>query len=599
MDRSILRAGSDGVPDNGNNENSVSSDNGDNSEVQLRLKNMFWTVSGDYSLEQEMDTSLLHISEEAALYDAIKRGCFQKYFEPALLKQYLDTVFLMGAEPSVLLPIAALCVESAVWKKAVQDRAGVSEIREQALRDILEKDNRRLTHTDWGFLEACYLRFSLYGAVTDPEKQKYVTDICLLADTLSTAEVIGCIDRVYGRAYEKGFADKFKGYGSFYDTPGEEGKAGKEGDDGADEEEPEERIANLLTDSAEEDEAKKHADAAAPVVLADETMARSKSYIELNYGKSYLSGQEQKHLNAKLCAGVHKGRRLHFTDGLLADETAGETFQARYARQVREENRELLEANGLVARQNIVSLADTLRRALLTRDDKETFISDYGSICIPKLWNIGRTRNKKLFEKEFVQEHMDFVVEVLIDASGSQQIRQSKVALQSYMISSALTQAGLPHRVTGFCTFGEYTVMRRYRDYEEGPEGDERLLEFTGSANNRDGLAVRAAAHSLAGRREERKILIILSDGVPNDIITGKSKSRDFIPYCREYALKDTAREVYALRNKGIAVMGIFVGEEEALPAEKQIFGNEFAYIRDIADFSNVVGRYLRERIIG
>jgi len=55
---------------------------------------------------------------------------------------------------------------------------------------------------------------------------------------------------------------------------------------------------------------------------------------------------------------------------------------------------------------------------------------------------------------------------------------------------------------------------------------------------------------------------------------------------------------VYSLRSKGIAVMGIFAGEEEALPAEKQIFGNEFAYIRKISDFSNVVGRYLKEQLM-
>ena len=125
-----------------------------------------------------------------------------------------------------------------------------------------------------------------------------------------------------------------------------------------------------------------------------------------------------------------------------------------------------------------------------------------------------------------------------------------------------------------------------------------RLKPINGSANNRDGLAIRAAAHSLSARREENKILIVLSDGTPNDIIVSKSKSRLRVQYCNDYAVKDTAREVYSLRSKGIAVMGIFAGEEEALPAEKQIFGNEFAYIRKISDFSNVVGRYLKEQLM-
>ena len=138
-----------------------------------------------------------------------------------------------------------------------------------------------------------------------------------------------------------------------------------------------------------------------------------------------------------------------------------------------------------------------------------------------------------MFDREFIQEFTDFAVEILIDSSGSQQIRQSMVALQGYIISEALSLAEIPHRVMGFCTFGDYTVMRRYRDYDEPIEADKRILEFYGSANNRDGLAIRAAAHSLSARREENKILIVLSDGTPNDIIVSKSKSRLRVQYCK------------------------------------------------------------------
>lgn len=566
------------------------------SEIQHRLKNMLWTISGDYSLETEVDTALFCHSKNMALYDAVRKGGFQKFFKPELLEQYLEHIFLMGAEPSVVLPIAWLCIDSAVFSKVVKERPGVAELRMLALSDTIKKDTQRLTHTDWGALEECYLCFCLFGMVKDAGKQRYVERICRLQGTDSTAEVIRCLDEVYGQAYEKGFADKFKGFGLFYGASGEGEKSdfGELGEDGACEDD---RIANLLTDSVEEDTAKK-TDGQAAVVLADETIAQAKNYIELNYGKSYLTKQEQKRLTVKLCVENHKDKKLHFTEGLLWKGVA-DTFQAQYAKRVWDENREALKANEAVVRQNVCKLADTLRHALLTRDDKEIFSSECGRICIPRLWNVGRTNNRKLFEKEFIQERMDFVVEVLIDSSGSQQVRQSQVALQGYTISAALTEACLPHRVTGFCTFGDYTVLKRYRDYEDLPEADLKLLEFCGSANNRDGLAVRAAAHSLLSRKEERKILIILSDGVPNDIITGKSKSKDFIPYCREYAVKDTAKEVYRLRNKGISVMGIFVGDEEALGVEKQIFGNDFAYIRDVANFSNVVGRYLREKIIG
>ena len=62
--------------------------------------------------------------------------------------------------------------------------------------------------------------------------------------------------------------------------------------------------------------------------------------------------------------------------------------------------------------------------------------------------------------------------------------------------------------------------------------------------------------------------------------------------------MKDTATEVRKLRNKRIAVLGVFAGEEEDLQAEKKIFGRDFAYIRDIGNFANVVGRYLKRQLL-
>ena len=120
-----------------------------------------------------------------------------------------------------------------------------------------------------------------------------------------------------------------------------------------------------------------------------------------------------------------------------------------------------------------------------------------------KLWNLGRTRNRKLFSREIRREDTDFAVEILIDASGSQQGRQSQVAFQGYILSAALSIAGIPHQVTGFCTLGAYTILTLFRDFDEDRELDQRIFEFYGSANNRDGLAVKAAAAGLDQRRKK------------------------------------------------------------------------------------------------
>ena len=130
--------------------------------------------------------------------------------------------------------------------------------------------------------------------------------------------------------------------------------------------------------------------------------------------------------------------------------------------------------------------------------------------------------------------------------------RQSQVAFQGYILSAALSIAGIPHQVTGFCTLGAYTILTLFRDFDEDRELDQRIFEFYGSANNRDGLAVKAAAAGLDQRKEENKILILLSDGRPNDIMAGsqnpgytlpRAKKPEKEPYCLDFALRDTAEK--------------------------------------------------------
>ena len=186
---------------------------------------------------------------------------------------------------------------------------------------------------------------------------------------------------------------------------------------------------------------------------------------------------------------------------------------------------------------------------------------------------------------------------MLIDASGSQKSRVHMIALQGYILSASLSRAGIPHRVLSFCSFWDYTVLRRFREYDEDKEADWRLMEFTASSNNRDGLALRAAADGLLARPEENKALIVLSDGRPNDLVVNRPNVKNPTIYTGEYAVKDTASEVRRLRSQGIAVLGVFAGEEQDLMAERRIFGKDFAYIRDISTFAHVVGRYLKKQI--
>ena len=66
-------------------------------------------------------------------------------------------------------------------------------------------------------------------------------------------------------------------------------------------------------------------------VLVDaEAAEKMYSYIELNYGRSYLSAGEQKRLNRSLCRGAHADCSLYFTDGILSNMVK-RNYQSEYA----------------------------------------------------------------------------------------------------------------------------------------------------------------------------------------------------------------------------------------------------------------------------
>ena len=79
--------------------------------------------------------------------------------------------------------------------------------------------------------------------------------------------------------------------------------------------------------------------------------------------------------------------------------------------------------------------------------------------------------------------------------------------------------------------------------------------------------------------------------------IINRPNAKNPAPYQGKYAISDTATEVRRLRSQGVSVLGVFAGEEKDLPAEKKIFGKDFAYIRDIGNFSKIVGRYLTKQL--
>ena len=575
-------------------------------ELENRIRNLLWTVSGDYQLDMKPDVSLFLRSKAIALYDGIKQGALARYYDKDMLGLYLVKKIFLQAGENELTFVAQLCIEEAIGDKICEERPGIRDMQRQCMEDILEQEFDILPDLRDipGRLKVAVLRRRLNNGEWHVEKklQPFMELIERAGNSTDTLELIRVIDELYNRLMDPNFESMHGTLEQVLAVTMEDLTEYSWEDFLSEEmyEEVLESYAEQLTNSVsglensavtEEMEEKRQKKRSVKVVTP-EMLEKAYTYVELNYGKSYLSEAEEKKINYQMCRGIHSDCSLYFTEGILKNPVKS-NYQYEYAKRLRNKNIWLYHDKHRIVKHNITVLTETLRKSLVLRSETQTVLSDRGMIVPSRLWRIGRSNDAKLFQQELKGEISDFVVDVLIDASGSQMKRQGDVALQAYIISEALSNVDIPYRVMSFCTFWDYTIMHRFRRYDDPRSENDNIFNYVTSSNNRDGLAIRTAGYDLLQREEEKKIMIILSDGRPYDVIINRPNAKNPEPYQGKAAIADTATEVRRLRNLDVSVLGVFAGEEKDLATEKKIFGKDFAYIRDIANFSKIVGRYL------
>lgn len=579
-------------------------------ELENRIRNLLWTVSGDYKLDMKPDISLFLRSRAIALYDGIKQGALARFYDKDLLGLYLVKKVFLQAGEGELTAVAQLCIEEAIGEKICEERPGIRNMQREAFEDILDQEFEEMPSQKdlLGRLKVAVLRRRLDGGEYRVERRMvpFMELVIRAGEAKDTMELIRVIDELYNTLVDPMFErlhgnlervlavtlEELTEY-SWEDFLSEEMY----------EEALESYVEQLTTNMAgmedrsvtEEMEEKRHKKKNITVVTP-EMLEKAYTYVELNYGKTYLSEAEEKRINYLMCRGVHSDCSLYFTEGILKNP-AKRNYQYEYAKRLRNKNIWLYHDKHRIVKRNISVLTDTLRKSLVLRSETQTVLSDRGQIVPSRLWRIGRSRDAKLFEQELKGEASEFVVDVLIDASGSQMSRQGEVALQAYIISEALSNVKSRHRVMSFCTFWDYTILHRFREYDDPRTANENIFNYVTSSNNRDGLAIKTAGYGLLMREEEKKILIVLSDGKPYDVLVNRPNARNPKSYQGKEAISDTATEIRHLRNLEVSVLGVFAGEERDLATEKKIFGKDFAYIRDIKNFSKIVGRYLTKQL--
>ena len=88
-------------------------------EISNRIRNLFWTVSGDYDMEFEPDTEKYVYSKQTVLYEAVKQGAFARYFDQKKLGMYLMKKLHFSAGEDMLLPLVEKRLKGDFEKKNI------------------------------------------------------------------------------------------------------------------------------------------------------------------------------------------------------------------------------------------------------------------------------------------------------------------------------------------------------------------------------------------------------------------------------------------------------------------------------------------------
>lgn len=343
-----------------------------------------------------------------------------------------------------------------------------------------------------------------------------------------------------------------------------------------------------------------------PVYVGEGQMRRGQTdeglrrYIENSYGAPMYDGGKVRQMAREYCVGPHAGCRLHFTNGdygkMQRDfNTSGQNRRRALRAQV--DNERYYNRHRQECQMAIESLTERIRSALLISRDDFHSGSSAGKLDAGRVWRAEVLSDGRIFDKTIRGSTGQMEVQLLLDASTSQIEQQQIVAAQAYIIAVSLTNCQIPVCVNSFCSMSGYTIFTQLRDYDK-PQDNRRIFRYFTSGSNRDGLGIRIGAGEMKKRSADIRLMIVLSDCRPNDVVKIRTESGEPQSYIGEAGVSDTEAQVHAARMAGVRILCVYMGDDKGIADCARIYGrNNFARIRDLSLFAETVGSLIRDQI--
>lgn len=334
---------------------------------------------------------------------------------------------------------------------------------------------------------------------------------------------------------------------------------------------------------------------------ANEHEKEDKDYIERCFGRSLFSPEQMARMEQQCCIGNHLGCHLWFAKGQPApDKTAKADAQRLYeqAAAQAERNQADFAKNRDLYQNATLRLTEQIRNCMLVHQQPCALQARQGQLDGTRVWRAPILQDGRVFLRSDEDPRPVFTVDLMLDGSASRLHCQELLAAQGFILAKSLSGCGIPVRVLSFCSLRGYTVLRILKDYSD-KNGERQIFSYFAAGWNRDGLALRGAGQLLQTAPADRHLLILLTDASPDD--SHKIPPTGKIPLSREYdgqaGIDDTAEEVRALRQKGIRVAAVFMGENASVPAAKKIYGRSMVRIQRMDQLAAAAGRLIQEEI--
>jgi cobaltochelatase CobT len=259
----------------------------------------------------------------------------------------------------------------------------------------------------------------------------------------------------------------------------------------------------------------------------------------------------------------------------------------------------------LLSLKNFISkLANKLQRKLLAKQNRSwEFDLEEGSLDTSKLTRvIIDPLNSLSFKKEKDIKFKDTLVTILIDNSGSMRGKPISVAaICADILARTLERCSVKVEILGFTTKhwkggqSREKWMNNQKPLFPGRLNDLRHIVYKSAdtpwrqsknniglmlkegllKENIDGEALKWAYNKVLGRKEERKILMVISDGAPVDDSTLSTNTSDFL----ENNLKQTVKWIE--KNSSVELLAIGIGHDVTRYYNKAI---KIADVQDLGD---------------